>query len=59
VGLVINYAPERAVRYDLEGKVVEILSGAYLLGEGHLHVGRKRWPSAQAEALFTRPTIDR
>ena len=32
-GFVINYDPDRAVRYDLEGRALEILRGAVKLGE--------------------------
>jgi hypothetical protein len=42
VGGVVNFAPERSVRYDLEGQAVEILKGAYQQGEGYLQVGRER-----------------
>jgi len=36
VGFVINYFADRAVRHDLDGSVVEVLSGAYQVGEATL-----------------------
>jgi hypothetical protein len=42
IGLVVNFAPERAVRCDLEGVAVEILKGAYRTGKGYVQIGRRR-----------------
>lgn len=41
IGLVVNYSPDRAVRFDLEGNALEILQRAYRIGEAYLlHRGR-------------------
>jgi len=40
-GFVVNYAFDRAVRFDLEGEPVGTLSRAVRLGEARLSVGRK------------------
>jgi hypothetical protein len=41
IGLVINYSPDRAVRFDLDGNALEILQRAYRIGEAYLvHRGR-------------------
>ncbi|WFT82933.1 hypothetical protein QA634_14295 [Methylobacterium sp. CB376] len=39
-GFVINYAPNRAVRYDLNGNAVEILSREVMAGHGKVSFGR-------------------
>ena len=43
-GVVVNYAPERAVRYDLEGNALELLPKARRPGEITLSVGRRELP---------------
>jgi hypothetical protein len=40
-GIVINYDPDRAVRYDLNGTALEILRGAVRLGETRVAVAGK------------------
>ncbi len=41
IGLVVNYSPDRAVRFDLDGNALEILQRAYRIGEAYLlHRGR-------------------
>ena len=57
VGLVVNYSPERAVRYDLDGEAVQILKGAYRIGEAYLQIGRRRLSPEQASQFFL-PTAD-
>jgi hypothetical protein len=32
----VNYSPDRAVRFDLDGNAVEILQRAYLIGQAYL-----------------------
>jgi len=52
IGVVVNFAPERAVRYDLEGNAVEILQRACRTGEAYVRIGG-RWLSAgEADAVF-------
>jgi hypothetical protein len=43
-GLVVNYTPDHAIRYDLDGRVLEVLPHAYRLGEIQLRIGRRRFP---------------
>ncbi len=38
IGVTVNYAPDRAVRYDLEGDPIETLAGAVRCGEAYLTV---------------------
>ena len=38
IGFVVNYSPDEAVRFDLEGKPVEVLDRAYRLGEATFHL---------------------
>jgi hypothetical protein len=53
IGVVVNYAPERSVRYDLEGNAVELLKGAYRTGEAYLQIGARRASQEQAARLFS------
>jgi hypothetical protein len=41
-GFIVNYTPDVAVRFDLDGDPVEVLSGAYFPGEVELQIGRSR-----------------
>jgi hypothetical protein len=44
-GIIVNYRPDRAVRFDLEGNALEILSNAYRPGEVSLSIrGRQVRP---------------
>jgi len=36
IGVVVNYSPDRAVRFDLDGNAVEILQRAYLISQAYL-----------------------
>jgi len=38
-GVVINYSPDRAVRFDLDGNVIENLDRTYRVGQATLEVG--------------------
>ena len=42
VGLVINYAPDKALRCNLDGNPLEVLPKAYRVGEVQLSLGGKR-----------------
>jgi len=54
LGLVINYSPDEALRCDLEGRPLEVLSKAYRPGEVRLSLGGKPVePRAIAEILGT------
>ena len=48
-GFVVNYDPDRAIHFDLNGNPVEVLGHAYRPGEVTLTVGGKTIP---AEKLF-------
>jgi hypothetical protein len=48
---VINFTPHRAVRYDLDGKALEILSKAVRVGQAELSVRNKQIPGALVQAL--------
>jgi hypothetical protein len=41
-GFIVNYTPDRAVRFDLDGKPVEVLPRAYSPGDVELQIGRRR-----------------
>ena len=43
-GFIVNYTPDHAVRFDLEGRPVETLARAYRPGEVTLYLGRPRNP---------------
>ena len=40
-GFIVNYTPDHAVRFDLEGKPVETLARAYRPGEVTLYLGSR------------------
>ena len=40
IGLIINYSPDRAIRFDLEGNAVEHFDRAYRLGFAQFSIGR-------------------
>ncbi len=42
IGFIVNYSPDRGVRFDLEGNPVEVLSRAYSPTQIELQVGRRR-----------------
>ena len=42
VGLIINYAPDKALRCNLDGNPLEVLPKAYRVGEVQLSLGGKR-----------------
>ncbi len=41
-GFIVNYSPDHAVRFDVEGNPVEVLSRAYGPAEIELQIGRRR-----------------
>ena len=40
-GFVVNYTPDNAVRFDMEGRPVEIFAHAYRPGEVTLYLGNR------------------
>jgi hypothetical protein len=49
VGLIINFSPDYAVRFDLEGNPVEALDRAYRLGEATFHLKGMGRPLSRGE----------
>jgi hypothetical protein len=55
-GFVVNYTPDHAVRFDLQGRAVETLAQAYRPGEVTLYIGgRKIPPETLARIMNTCP----
>ena len=52
LGFVINYTPDEAVRYNLEGHPVEILEEAYRPGEIEIRIGGRLVPPGCGEPSF-------
>ncbi len=52
IGLVVNYSPDRAVRFDLEGNAVEVLDRAYRIGEASFSIGKRYLSSRELGAIF-------
>ena len=52
--VVVNYSPDHAVRFDLEGNAIEALDHAYRLGEASFSIGKRQVSSKELEALFGR-----
>ena len=48
-GFIVNYDPDHAIRFDLDGNAVEVLNRAYCPGEVTLTIGTKTIP---AEGFF-------
>jgi hypothetical protein len=42
LGFIVNYAPDQALRCDLDGEPLEVLPKAYRIGEVQLWIGKKR-----------------
>ena len=38
-GLIINYSPDHAIRFDLEGRAVELFNRAYRIGVAQFAIG--------------------
>ena len=41
MGFIVNYSPDRAIRFDLEGNAVELFDRAYRLGVVQFAIGRR------------------
>jgi hypothetical protein len=52
VGFIVNYSPDCAVRFDLEGNPVERFDRAYRLGEATLSIGGRAMSHAELAAVF-------
>ncbi len=51
-GIIINYSPDYAVRFDLEGNAAEVLDRAYRIGDVSLSIGKRPVTARELEALF-------
>jgi hypothetical protein len=51
-GIIINYTPDRAVRFDLDGQPLEIFDCAYRLGEASLSISGRECTSDELRAVF-------
>jgi hypothetical protein len=51
-GIIINYTPDWAVRFDLNGKAVESFDAAYRLGEATLSVRGRALSAGELRCLF-------
>ena len=52
-GFIVNYTPDHAVRFDLEGRPVETLAHAYRPGEVTLYLGGRAIPPATLGRLLS------
>jgi hypothetical protein len=52
-GFVVNYTPDNAVRFDLEGRPVEKLTRAYQPGEVTLYLGRQAVPAVRLGRMLS------
>jgi hypothetical protein len=52
VGFIVNYCPDCAVRFDLEGNPVELFDRAYRPGEATLSIGGRAMSHAELAAVF-------
>ena len=52
-GFIVNYTPDHAVRFDLEGRPMEALARAYRPGEVTLHLGGCAIPPATVGCLLS------
>ena len=51
-GLVVNYSPDHAVRFDLDGNAIEVFDRAYRLGEASFSIGKRPVSREELDALF-------
>lgn len=51
-GVVVNYTPVRAVRFDLSGKPIAILDRAHRVGDASLSIGKHPISSRELEAIL-------
>jgi hypothetical protein len=52
VGVVVNYSPDNAIRFDLDGNAVELLSAAHRLGELTVAIRGKPVPPGAFAAIL-------
>ena len=44
-GFIVNYTPDRAVRFDLDGNPVEHFDRAYIPGQVEVFIGKQKLPA--------------
>jgi hypothetical protein len=52
-GFIVNYNPDWAVRFDLEGNAVEQYDRAYRIGKVQLSIGGRTVSHAELAAIFS------
>jgi len=52
VGVVMNYSPDHAVLFDLEGNAIEIFDRAYRLGEATFSISKRPVSRGELDAIF-------
>jgi hypothetical protein len=52
IGVIVNYSPDRAVRFDLEGNPVHVYDRAYSPGEITVSLGRRPLSPGEIELLL-------
>jgi hypothetical protein len=50
--VIVNYATDRAVRFDLDGNAIEIFDRAYRLGESSFSIGKRPVSRGELDAIF-------
>ena len=53
-GVIVNYSPDYAVLYDLDGNAIEVLDRAYRLGEATFSIGKRPVSRGELDAIFGR-----
>ena len=52
VGVIVNYSPDRAVRFDLEGQPIEMMDRAYRMGKASFSIGKRPVSRGELDAIF-------
>jgi hypothetical protein len=52
IGVIVNYTPDRAVRFDLDGNPTKLLPKAWSPGQTTLMLGGRALSARQLEMLF-------
>jgi|HubBroStandDraft_6_1064221.scaffolds.fasta_scaffold318376_2 hypothetical protein len=58
VGFVVNYTPDCAVRFDLNGNPVEVFDRAYTPGQVSIKIGRRKVPAEVLSRMLGPSTGD-
>ncbi len=53
-GVIVNYSPDQAVQYDLNGEPMAVLDRAHRLGQARLMIGKREFSQAALDAIFVR-----